>query len=88
MAGSPRPARLLGMILAETSRGTLTSADVRPDAYLTDGFRLFRVVRGLGESLAALAVLEDCRTLRQESYAAEEIWGMGLSVVRAAGHGS
>jgi hypothetical protein len=71
------------MILAETARGTLMTDDVRPDAYLTDGFRLFRVIRGLPGSLEGKAVLEDCRSLEQSDYAAEEIWGMGLSVVRS-----
>ena len=76
------------MILAETSRGTLMTDDVRPDAYLTDGFRLFRVIRGLPGSLEGNAVLEDCRTLEESGYTAEEIWGMGLSVVRPAEPGS
>lgn len=73
------------MILAETSRGTLLTEDVRPHAYLTDGFRLFRVIQGLPGSLEGSAVLEDCRTLEHSAFAAEEIWGMGLSVVRPAG---
>src|SRR5262249_6526975 len=88
MAGPARRSRFTPMILAERSRGILLSGDVRPDAYLTDGFRLFRVVKGLPGSIEGLAVLEDCRTLEQSSYAAEEIWGMGLSVVRQAGPGS
>lgn len=73
------------MILSETSQGRLASGDVVADAYLTDGFRLFRVVQGLADSLQGPAVLEDCRTLEQGPYAAEEIWAMGLSVVRHAG---
>lgn len=72
-------------IIAETTRGRLSS-DVEPDTYLTDGLRLFRVVRGFSwPTEASWATLEDCRTLEEYSYSPDELWGMGLSVVDRVG---
>jgi hypothetical protein len=52
-------------------------------AYLTDGRRLFRVVRCLDPSRgAATAVLEDCLTLELHPYAAADLWEMRLRLVR------
>jgi hypothetical protein len=75
---------LSAMILAESSRSRLLSGDVRAGAYVTDGFRLLRVVRGFAASLEDVAVLEDCRTLEHSCHAADEVWRMGLSLVRPA----
>jgi hypothetical protein len=70
-------------IVAETSKGRL-STDVEPDTYLTDGLRLFRVVRGFSWPIdESWATLEDCRTLEEYTYSPDELWGMGLSVVGA-----
>ena len=71
-------------ILTETSRGRLSASAVEPDVYLTDGVRLFRVVRGFAwPAHESQAVLEDCRTLEQSSYPPDELWSMGLRIVRA-----
>ena len=71
-------------ILTETSRGRLSASAVEPDVYLTDGVRLFRVVRGFAwPAHESQAVLEDCRTLEQSSHPPDELWSMGLRIVRA-----
>ena len=52
-------------------------------AYVTDGTRLFRVVLRLDPHRgAATAVLEDCLTLELRSYAAADLWEMGVRLVR------
>jgi hypothetical protein len=52
-------------------------------AYVTDGTRLFRVVQRLDPHRgAAAAVLEDCLTLELLSYAAADLWEMGVRLVR------
>ncbi|MGZ4271702.1 MAG: hypothetical protein ACXVSX_21155 [Solirubrobacteraceae bacterium] len=52
-------------------------------AYLTDGARLFRVVAPLCPTVKpAVAVLEDCMTLRARVYTADELWQMHLAPVR------
>jgi hypothetical protein len=57
-----------------------------PDAYLTDGLSLFRVVSPLSSSGGQVtAELEDCLTLSTGSYTAEELWEMRL---RFVSHGS
>ena len=72
-------------ILAETTRRRL-STDVETTTYLTDGLRLFRVVRGFSfPVIDSWATLEDCRTLGQHTFSPDELWGMGLCVVHRAG---
>jgi hypothetical protein len=70
-------------IVAETRGGRLSSSEFEPGVYLTDGLRLFRVVRGFSwPAHESEAVLEDCRTLDHFSYAPDEVWALGLNVVR------
>ncbi len=69
-------------IVAETTRGRLSTTALEPDVYLTDGLRLFRVVRGFRlPAHESHAVLEDCRTLEQCTYSPDELWAMGLRAV-------
>lgn len=57
--------------------------DLEPSAYLTDGFRLFRVISGFSYPPEnSRAALEDCATLEVSSYSADELWSMGLRLVR------
>ena len=52
-------------------------------AYVTDGRRLFRVVLRLDPPRgAAAAVLDDCVTLELRSFAAADLWEMGVRLVR------
>jgi hypothetical protein len=70
--------------LTESSAVPLSSEDVETDVYLTDGLRLFRVVRGFTWPIRdSWAVLEDCLTLAQYTYAPDELGGLGLSIVRS-----
>ena len=57
----------------------------RPDGYLTDGRRLFRVVWQLldGPQLGFYS-LEDCTTLEVETYLPGELATMGLRPVQLA----
>ena len=74
-------------IVSETTRGRLSTSALEPDVYLTDGVRLFRVVRGFGwPAHESQAVLEDCRTLEEHAYRPDELWTMGLAPVAAAAH--
>lgn len=69
--------------VAETSEGRLSASHVEPNVYLTDGIRLFRVVRGFAwPAHESQAVLEDCRTLEHSSYAPDQLSSMGLRIVR------
>ena len=53
-----------------------------PDAYVTDGIHLYRIVSGLDWVQGrAYAVLEDCRTLRVRSYSSDDLWAMNLRPV-------
>jgi hypothetical protein len=55
----------------------------RRDAYLTDGIDLYRVVRPLDEPpRVETADLENCWTLAVHTYTADELWRMGLRIVR------
>jgi hypothetical protein len=57
--------------------------DPEPSAYLTDGVRLFRVITGFSyPPETSRATLEDCATLGVSSYSPDELWGMGLRLVR------
>ena len=63
--------------------GTDGVAGLDEGAYVTDGVRLFRVVQRLDPLRgAASAVLEDCLTLELGSYAAADLWEMGVRLVR------
>jgi hypothetical protein len=71
-------------IVAETARGLLSTSALEPDVYLTDGIRLFRVVRGFAwPAHESEAVLEDCLTLEECAYSPDELWAMGVTVVGA-----
>ena len=57
--------------------------DPEPSAYLTDGLRLFRVIRGFSHPPEdSRATLEDCATLEVSSYSADELWSMSLRLVQ------
>ncbi len=59
---------------------------VTPEAYLTDGTELYRVVSALDWVQGiAYAVLEDCRTLKVRSYSTDDLWAMNLRAVPVAG---
>jgi hypothetical protein len=53
--------------------------------YLTDGRRLFRVIRGFASPIegseGSFALLEDCRTFTAHPLTPIELWSMGLSRV-------
>lgn len=69
-------------IVTETTTGRLSASAFEPDVYLTDGFRLFRVVRGFAwPAHESTALLEDCRTLEECAYSPDQLWTMGLRVV-------
>jgi len=53
-----------------------------PGVYVTDGQRLFRVIRP-GESLFPSAELEDCMTLEIDRYFSDELYAMRLHRVQA-----
>jgi hypothetical protein len=57
-------------------------------AYVTDGRRLFRVVLRLDPLRGAAAVLEDCLTLELRSYAAADLWEMGVRLVMPPSNGA
>lgn len=57
-------------------------------SYLTDGQRLFRVVTQLPPRHdSPFALLEDCHTLEVRPFAPDELYGMGLRLVRAGAAG-
>ena len=67
-----------------SASGAVGVAGLDEGAYVTDGKRLFRVVRRLDPLRgAATAVLEDCLTLELRSYAAADLWEMRVRLVRA-----
>ena len=53
--------------------------------YLTDGLRLFRVIRGFASPIegseGSFALLEDCRTLEAQPFTPSELSSMRLSLV-------
>jgi hypothetical protein len=69
------------MAISLARRTIPPAAAARPDAYLTDGRRLFRVVEQLDPSLERPALLEDCMTLELHPYSPTELWEMGLREV-------
>jgi hypothetical protein len=57
--------------------------EYEPGSYMTDGWRLFRVVEPLDSGVEpGLSWLEDCMTLTVESYAPDELWELNLRLVR------
>ena len=58
-------------------------AGLSEGAYLTDGARLFLVVRPFAPPDGEL-VLEDCMTLEQTSYAAADLWDLCVRRVTPA----
>ena len=72
------------MSLASVSLRRSQRPELRPDSYLTDGLRLFRVVmRFEAGSEPVAAQLEDCMTLEVRAYGPAELYDMGLRLVRA-----
>ena len=65
-------------------RRRLRSRDLAPGRYLTDGRRLLRVVSLLVDDRSVLVVIEDCRTLDAQAYAAVELEPMGVRPVRSS----
>ena len=65
------------------SSGVAAAAGLDEGAYVTDGARLYRVVQRLDPlRCTAAAALEDCLTIEVRSYAAADLWEMGLRLVR------
>jgi hypothetical protein len=57
-------------------------------SYLTDGQSLFRVVTQLPPRHdSPFALLEDCHTLEVRPFSPDELYGMGLRLVRAGAAG-
>jgi hypothetical protein len=74
------------MSLATTAVGSTSTPveeEFAPGVYVTDGYRLFRVVSP-GASLFPSAELEDCHTLRVERYYSDELYAMRLQRVQPA----
>jgi hypothetical protein len=72
----------------EATSSAISPSDLRPSVYLTDGHRLFRVVRAPATApYEGAAVLEDCRTLQELTFTPAELSTMPLRVVatQAAG---
>ena len=73
------------MLATTTSvRGPLRGVSlVEPSSYLTDGTRLFRVLRGFSHpAVQSFALLEDCRTLEVAAFSPVELRALKLDVVR------
>jgi hypothetical protein len=68
-------------IVTEAATGRISTSALEPDVYLTDGLRLFRVVRGFAwPAHESKAILDDCRTLEERAYSPDELW-TSLAVV-------
>lgn len=73
---------VMSLLSFRSPSGSAGVAGLDEGAYVTDGKRLFRVVRRLRPDRgAAPAVLEDCLTLELQSYAAADLWEMGVRLV-------
>ena len=73
--------RLLSFILP--SSRPVADVGLEPGAYITDGSRLFRVVKALDPPRGVTAaVLEDCLTLKLRSFAEADLWEMGVRLVK------
>lgn len=74
---------MVPLIATHAFRGRVAVDELRPGAYLTDGRRLLRVVSQLDPRARRLfAALEDCLTLEIKRYSGDELYGMGLRLVR------
>jgi hypothetical protein len=62
-------------------------AMLEASTYLTDGRRLFRVIRGFASpvegSEGSFALLEDCRTFEAHPFTPSELWSMRLRRVES-----
>lgn len=67
---------------AETMPVAPAIEEFAPGVYVTDGYRLFRVISP-GQSLFPSAELEDCLTLEVDRYFSDELYAMRLHRVRA-----
>jgi hypothetical protein len=60
----------------------LPEAMPKAGTYLTDGQRLFRVIRGFASPIegseGSFALLEDCRTFEAHPFTPSELWSMEL----------
>ena len=75
------------MFLEAPTKG-ISQSDLRPSTYLTDGHRLFRVVRAPTTApYEGAAVLEDCRSLEELTFTTAELSAMSLRVVSAQSAG-
>jgi len=75
----------MSLPFSKTIRRSPRSAQVLArGSYLTDGQRLFRVVSQFPSRLEPpIALLEDCQTLEVTPYSPDELYEMGLQLVRA-----
>ncbi len=59
------------------------TSEYEPGSYVTDGWRLFRVVAPVDPGVdPRLSWLEDCMALTVESYTSDELWELNLRLVR------
>jgi hypothetical protein len=59
------------------------NSEYEPGSYVTDGWRLFRVVGPLDPGVEpGLSWLEDCMTLTVASHTPDELWELNLRLVR------
>jgi hypothetical protein len=73
----------MSLLSFRSASGSAGVAGLDEGAYVTDGMRLFRVVQRLNPHRGTTAaVLEDCLTLELRSYAAADLWEMGVRLVR------
>lgn len=72
------PELVAGRLLAAVSE-----APQNQDTYLTDGRRLFRVVRGFAwpPGVNSHALVEECSTLEIRCYKPDELFALGLRLV-------
>ena len=93
MTAGRAPFTVTSMLSRQPLRGAVTtlpsepaqlSCDFEPNAYVTDGWRLFRVISGFDLIEEPVALLEDCRTLATLTYSPDELWAMRLRLVKPA----
>jgi len=74
----------MGIVQSRRSNRLLSS--LCPDAYVTDGIRLYRVVSALLDPWNGShgAQLENCLTLETKLFSMQELRWMNLDVVRTA----
>lgn len=71
----------MSVTTAETTPVQPLTQEFAPGVYVTDGYRLFRVISP-GQSLFPSAELEDCLTLEVDRYFSDELYAMRLHRVR------